>query len=150
MPLPPRVVKYSRNGIQFTSSVDRTQYLISELTRAALKEVGIFVSRQCNTRAMRLKGLKKSKRVRGKSSAFNYWVRKRETDLQVGIRHDTWYGVEQELGSNNQPKRSILRGSVYDNIQMIRQIEAQYLSAVEDELSATQLIDENEGGPGDV
>lgn len=150
MPIPPRVVKYSRNGIQFTSSVDRTQYLISELTRAALKEVGIFVARECNKRAMRLPGMKKSKRVRGRSSAFNYWVRKKETDLQVGIRHGTWYGTEQELGTNNQPRRGILRGSVYDNIHMIRQIEAQYLSAIEDELTASQLIDESEGGPGDV
>lgn len=173
MPLPPRVVKYTRNGVEFTSSVDRTQYLLSELTRAALREVGIFVSRECNKKAMALKGMKRSKRVRGKSSAFNYWVRKRETDLQVGIKHDSWYGVAQELGTPTrggigsgikgvpgpigasdkdrvQPRRGFLRGTVYDNIPMIRQIEAQYLSAIEDELAAEQMIDESEGGPADV
>lgn len=151
MPLPPRVVKYTRNGIQYTSSVDRAQYTLQELTRAALREVGIFVSRECNKRAMRLPGMRKSKRVRGRSSAFGYWVRKRETDLQVGIKHDTWYGVDQELGSKKQPQRQILRNAVNDNIAQIVEIESQYLSALESEAEALKLIDEEEfiGGADD-
>ena len=50
----------------------------------------------------------------------------------------------QELGGKNQPKRSILRDTVFESIDDIQKIEAQYLSAVEDELKAQQLINEAE------
>ena len=84
------------------------------------------------------------KRHRRVYNSTQYWVRRRETDLQIGYKHDTWYGVLQELGSKNQPKRSILRDTVYDNIGLIQQIEAQYLSAIEDEMRAQSLINEVE------
>lgn len=150
MGIPKSVVKMNRNGVTYTSSVDRASYTIKELTRAALRDVGRFVSRTANSSAMRLKGLKRSKRVRGKSSAFQFWVRKNEGDLQVGIKHGTWYGVDQELGANKQPKRGILRSSVYDNISTIVEIESKYLSALEDEAAALALISEEEySGGGD-
>ena len=146
----PSVVKFTRKGVAYTSSVDRVSYTIKELTRAALRDVGRYVSRTANSSAMKLKGLKKSRRVRGKSSAFQYWVRKNEGDLQVGLKHNTWYGVEQELGANKQPKRGILRASVYDHIQTIIEIESKYLSALEDEAAALALISEEEyQGGGD-
>lgn len=144
MSLPKSVVKFNRNGVTYTSSVDRVSYTIQELTRAALRDVGRYVSRTCNSAAMKLPGMKKSRRVRGKSSAFQYWVRKKETDLQVGIKHNTWYGADQELGTKNQPKRGILRASVYDNIAEIVKIESQYLSALESEAEALAKI-ESEG-----
>ena len=50
-----------------------------------------------------------------KAGLFSYWVRKKETDLQVGIKHNTWYGVLQELGDGNQPRRSILTSAVQQN-----------------------------------
>jgi hypothetical protein len=96
----------------------------------------------------KLPGLKKSRRP---AKGTHYWVRKREADLQIGFGHtkkglsgETWYGILQELGGKNQPKRSILRDTVYENIGLIRQIEAQYLSAIENELKAEQLISEEE------
>lgn len=152
MGAPKSVVKFSKNGVTYTSSVDRASYTIRELTRAALRDVGRFVSRTCNSAAMALPGLKKSKRVRGRSSAFQYWVRAREGDLQVGIKHGTWYGTDQELGTKNQPKRGILRASVYDNIAKIVEIESQYLSALEDEAAALAKIeseDDYKGGGED-
>ncbi|MDD6678323.1 MAG: hypothetical protein PUF71_02915 [Firmicutes bacterium] len=150
MSVPKSVVKINKNGVQYTSSVDRVSYTIRELTRAALRDVGRFVSRTCNSTAMQLPGLKKSRRVRGKSSAFQFWVRKQEADLQVGIRHGTWYGTDQELGSKNQPKRGILRNAVYNNIRQIIEIESQYLSALENEAAALAKISEEEyQGGGD-
>ena len=83
-------------------------------------------------------------------------MRKIETDLQVGIKHNTWYGVLQELGeagaavlhgrafTAHQPKRGILMSSTQDNIDEIRKIEGQYLSAIEDENKALGLISEEE------
>lgn len=152
MSAPRSVVKFSRGGVTYTSNVDFVKYSIQELTRAALRDVGRYVSRTANSAAMKLPGLKKSRRVRGKSSAFQYWVRRRETDLQVGIKHNTWYGVNQELGARNQPKRGILRNSVYDNIAQIIEIESKYLSALESEAAALAAIDEGDyqgGGEDD-
>ena len=74
-------------------------------------------------------------------------MRKKETDLQVGIKHNTWYGVLQELGDGNQPCKSILTSAVQQNIDEIRRIEGHYLSAVEDENRALGLIDEEEMQP---
>ena len=85
-------------------------------------------------------------------------MRKQEGDLLVGIHNvmknknpgETWYGMDQELGLNGQPKRAFLQTSVYENIRTIRDIEAQYLSAIEDEQQALALIDEEETfGDGD-
>lgn len=152
MSMPKSVVKFSKNGVTYTSSVERANYTIRELTRAALRDVGKFVSRTCNGAAMKLPGLKRSKRVRGRTSAFQYWVRKQESDLQVGIKHNTWYGADQELGTKNQPKRGILRSSVYDNIAQIVEIESQYLSALESEAAALAKIeseDDYQGGDED-
>lgn len=149
MSIPKSVVKFKKGKIVYTSSVDRAQYTIRELTRAALRDVGKYVSRTCNSAAMKLPGLKKSRRVRGRTSAFQYWARSKSCDLQVGIKHGTWYGEQQELGTRNQPKRGILRASVYDNIPTIIEIESKYLSALESEAEALRLIeseDDYQGG----
>lgn len=152
MSVPRSVVKFKKNGVEYISSVDFVQYTIRELTRAALRDVGRFVSRSCNSSARKLHGLAKSRRVRGKTSAFQFWVRKQECDLQVGIKHGAWYGVQQELGDSKVPKLGILRNTTYDNISTIVEIESKYLSALENEAEALALIGSEEdymGGGGD-
>lgn len=140
--MPKSVTKYSnKNGVTFISDVDRANYTLNELTRAALKDVAKVLRKKMLAKLRTLPGMKKNKRL---YKSTQYWVRKRETDLQVGFKHNTWYGVLQELGSKNQPKRSILRDTVFESIDEIQKIEAQYLSAVEDELKAQQLINEAE------
>jgi len=142
MSMPKSVTKYTnKNGITFKSSVDRANYTIQELSRAALKDVAKVIRKKMITKLKTLPGMKKNKRI---YSSTQYWVRKKETDLQVGFKHNTWYGVLQELGGNNQPKRSILRDTVFESIDDIQKIEAQYLSAIEDEVKAQALIDEIE------
>jgi HK97 gp10 family phage protein len=141
MPMPKSVTRVNKNGVKYISNVDRAQYTIKELSRAALKDVAKLVRRRMLDKARKMPGMRKGKRI---PNAFQYWVRKRETDLIVGIKHDTWYGVEQELGTNNQPKRSILRDTVYENISEIRVIQGKYLSAIENENRALGLINEEE------
>ena len=151
MSVPKSVVKINKNGVQYTSSVDRASYTILELTRAALRDAGKFIVRTANSKAMNLPGLKKSRRVRGKSSTFLYnvpWATTGLPHLEVGVTDDTWYGVQQELGTSKQPKRQILRNSAHDNIAQIIEIESQYLSALEDEAKALNLISEEEYGGG--
>lgn len=154
MSVPKSVVRFRRNGIEYISSVDRASYTIVELTRAALRDVGKFLTRTANSDAMKLKGLKKSRRVRGKTSTFLYnvpWAKKGLPHLEVGVTHDTWYGVEQELGTSKQPKRAILKKAAQLNVAKIIEIESQYLSALEDEARALSLINEGEykGGADD-
>ena len=45
MPTPKSVVKYKKTGIEYTSDVDKAEYLMFELTRAALRDVGKFLAR---------------------------------------------------------------------------------------------------------
>lgn len=151
----PSPMKFKKDGVEFTSSIDRCNYTIRELTRAALRDVGRYVVRMTTRKVRRLDGLGHTKYIQRR---FQFWVRKQEGDLQVGIHNvgnnknpgDTWYGIDQELGLNGQPKRGFLKESVYENIKTIRDIEAQYLSAIEDEQAALALIDEEETfGDGD-
>lgn len=151
MPLPKSVTKISRNGVEFVESVDRANYLITELTRAAMKDVARYVLKivRANVRAIS----NQTRKMRYAPLRYQYWVRKQECDLQLGIENtkfgaDTaWWADQAELGTGNQPKRGFLRSAVYDNIDTIRKIEAQYLSAIEDELNAQSMIDEEENDP---
>ncbi len=159
MPIPPSVTKTIKGNVTIVSSVDRCSYTIRELTRAALRDVGKYVCITCNRAAQRLYhgSMQHSKRVRTLKQNFQYWVRSRESDLQVGITHDSWYGVQQELGSSgnrnrgpsNMKKKGILTKAVYDNIAEIIKIESQYLSALEDEAEALALISAAERDGGD-
>lgn len=151
MSVPKSVVKINKKGVQYTSSVDRVLYTIIELTRAAVRDAGKYIVRTANSAAMKLPGLKKSRRVRGKTSTFLYdvpWAKTGLPHVDIGVTDDTWYGVEQELGTSKQPKRQILRNSVYNNIAQIIEIESQYLSALEDEAKALSLINEEEYSGG--
>ena len=154
MSVPKSVVKFKGTNVEYTSNVDFACYTIVELSRAAMRDVGKFITRTANSKAMKLKGLKKSRRVRGATSTFRYkvpWAKTGLPHLEVGVTHSTWYGEEQELGSSKQPKRAILRNSAHDNIAKIVEIESKYLSALEDEARALAMISEGEyeGGADD-
>jgi len=144
----PSVVKFTKNGVEYTSSVDRASYYIKELTRAAMRDVGRFILRECAKEVRKLNRYTKTMKYAPKR--YQMWVRKKENDLIVGIENtkygaeSAWWADQSELGTNGQPKRGILYNAVYNNIDKIREIEAQYLSAIEDEISAQALIDEEE------
>ena len=147
MSVPKSVVRFRKNGIEYTSSVDRAAYTLVELVRAALRDTGKYIVRTANSEAMKLPGLKKSRRVRGRSSTVLYnvpWAKTGLPHLEVGVKHGTWYGEQQELGTSSQPKRQILRNSAHNNIAQIVAIQSQYLSALEDEAEALRLISEEE------
>lgn len=136
MGVPKSVVKISRDGVEYISSVDRVNYTISELTRAALRDVGKFICKRTRQSIRRRTG----KLARN----TQYWVRKKDCDLQVGFKPGGFYGGFQELGTERQPKVGALYDTVKDNIKTIRDIEAQYLSAIEEEQRALSLIGEEE------
>lgn len=136
MALPRSVVKIRRDGVEFVSNVDRASYTLQELTRAALRDVGKLVCKRTRQQI--------SRRTGRLAKNTQYWVRKQETDLQVGFKPGGFYGGFQELGTEKQPKVGALYNAVKDNIKTIRDIEGKYLSAIEDEQRARSIIDEGE------
>jgi hypothetical protein len=149
MAAPKSVMKFNKNGVTFTESVDRANYFITELTRAAMKDVARYILRIVRGKVRGITN--KTRKMRYAAMRYQYWVRKKECDLQLGIENTArgantaWWADQAELGTAGQPARGFLRGTVYDNIATIRQIEAQYLSAIESEDES--LIDESENDP---
>lgn len=147
MAIPKSVTKTNKDGsVVYTQSVDRVNYTIRELTRAALRDVGKFVCKQ-----FRQSYYATFKRKSGRVGKYSqYWVKhkQKEIELQVGIKPNAFYGGYQELGSSKTTKHALLTNAVKDNIATIVEIESQYLSALEDEAKALSLISEEdyEGG----
>ena len=143
MAVPRSVTRITRDGVSFKSNIDRTKYLLKELQRAALRDTAKLIRKKMIVKLRKLPGMKRNKRV---YNSTQYWVRKQETDLQIGFKHNTWYGALSELGQKGQPARHILRGTVMENLDDIRRVQGQYLSAISDENRALGLIDV-EGNP---
>lgn len=148
MAVPKSVVKLSKKGVEYTSSVDRVNYTITELTRRAMMDVGRFILYEV---AAKVRGINKfTKKARYAPKRYQMWVPKRENYLVLGIENTkkgantAWWADQSELGTDGQPRRGFLTETVRDNIDKIREIEAQYLSAIEDENKAIELINEEE------
>ncbi len=129
-------MKLNKKGIRFESSVDVVLWSMDQLILAALKDTSRFLKYELTKKIRGLKGMKKSKRA---NRATQTWVRKRDKDLQIGFGHnkkgltgETWYGGLQEVGDRNQPKRGLLRETVYENIGALERIQAQYLKALDE------------------
>lgn len=147
MSVPKSVTTVTREGVEFTSSVDRVNYTMKELCRAALRDVGKFICKR-----FRQAYYSHFRRGAGRVGKYTqYWVKWKREDvpsLQVGIKKNAFYGAFQELGDSRNEKLGLLTKSTEDNINTIIQIESQYLSAMEDEAKALSMISEEdyEGG----
>lgn len=139
MAMPRSVVKIKKNNVEFISNVDRANHTMRELVMRANYDVARLLIRRMRQEARKSPSMKRLPKRRF-NSTFQYWVRKIDKDLLVGIKANTWYGVEGELGTNNQPKRGILRNTTFNHIADIRRIQGAYLSAIEDENRAMGLI----------
>lgn len=140
MAIPKSIIKVKKGNVEYISNVDRVQYTLEELSRAALRDVGKFI---CNKFRNSYYGI--FKRKKGKVGRYTqYWVRKKDCDLQVGIKSFGFYGAFQEFGSSKTKKIGLLQKTVNENIPKIIEIESKYLSALEDEAKALALINENE------
>ncbi len=145
MPMPKSVIRFNKNGIKYVSSVDKAQYTIFELSRAALRDVGKLVAR--TFRKSYYQHFKKNSGRVGKYT--QYWVKanrkyQKNPELQVGIKTFGFYGGFQEFGTSQTPRLGLLGKAVQENIAEIVKIESQYLSALEDEATALSMIDEGE------
>ena len=140
MPVPKSVTKVTKDGVEFTDSVDRCKYTLNELSRAALRDVGKYVVKETRKNFADA-GIKRTGRG---AKQIQYWVRKRETDLLVGIKKPGFYLGFHEMGTSKHRSIGALSGAVYNNIGAIRDIEGKYLSSIENEQAALALIDDGE------
>lgn len=138
--MPKSVTKIKKGNVEYISSVDKVQYTLEELSRAALRDVGKFI---CNKFRSGYYGIF-SKKKGNVGRYTQYWVRKKECDLQIGIKPSAFYGAFQEFGSSKTKKVGLLQKTVNENIAEIVEIESKYLSGLEDEAKALALIDEKE------
>lgn len=158
MSVPKSVVKIKKNGVQYTSSVDRANYFLFELSRAAMRDVGKYVRkkfRQAYYQTFR-------KHTGEGPKAISYTVisgrNTKYPRVEIGIRHSApgkpvpgFYTYFHEVGTSRHKKYGLLSKTVYENIPEIIEIESQYLSGLEDEARALSLIDEEEySGGGDA
>lgn len=60
MSVPKSVIRFKSDSVIVTSEVDRANYTIRELTRAAMRDVGKYVVRLCNMAAQKRQGMKKT------------------------------------------------------------------------------------------
>ena len=133
----PKAVKITKNGVEFVSNVERLQYTLKELERAALRDVGKLVCKRTKQQIKRRTGrLAKN---------TQYWVRSKQKvpDLQVGFKPGGFYGLYQEIGTSKSPKIGALSNAAEDNISDIIKIESQYLSGIGTE-DAESLIKEGD------
>ncbi len=148
MPLPKGNVKITAKGVEYTSNVERCKYTLKELIIASYTDIHRLVLYRARQKFSKLRGMRKKSNFKFRAT-FQYWIRKRDVDMQLGIRSDRWYGSQQELGTRNQPKKEILRSTVMENLDEIIKIEALYLSSIEDEAKALGIIQKAEGEPNE-
>lgn len=143
-------IKFKKGNAEVTyeSNLDATQYFIYELNRAALRDVGKFVTKlfraayyQHFTRRTGNAGkATKYKVISGKSTSA--------PRVQIGLktgRVEGFYAYFQELGTSKQEKLGLLTHAVQDNVPEIVKIESQYLSGLSDEAARLEsMISEDE------
>lgn len=116
----PPSVKLKKDGVEYQNNCDQAMYYIEQLIQAALKDTGKFITKEA-----RKKIPKKSGRAR---KFTQYWVRKKDLDLQVGYKPSGFYGGFFETGTEKTPKIAPIYSSVKENIDTIQRIQGQYLS----------------------
>ena len=157
MSIPKSVVKLKKDGIVYTSNVDKCKYYIFELSRAGLRDVGKFCTKKF--RESFYSKFKRHTGDAGKATRYKVYSNKKTKfpRAEIGLPHahkgnpvDGFYAYFQEVGSSKQPKLGILANVVQSNVDEIIKIESQYLSALETEARVQQLISEKEyEGDGD-
>lgn len=143
----PRGARITRNGIEFVNNVDAVLYTLKELIRAALRD-------SCKLLCNRFRQAYYShfKRRKGRVGRYTqYWVRSKQDipDAQVGIKPNGFYGGFEEFGSSKTPRLGLWTSTAQDNIGNIQQLQAQYLSALNEESPSIESEGDYEGGADD-
>lgn len=151
MSVPKSVIRTTKDGFTIVDNVDKTNYCIHELCRAALRDSAKYI--RANFKQSYYSTFHKNTGNAGKSLASEVISGKKTLypRMNIGIPKaykgkevKGFYSIFQEIGSSKQPKLGILQNAVESNIPQLIEIQSQYLSALEDEAKALSMIDEAE------
>lgn len=143
------LVKNGKAEVTYEDNFDAAEYFIHELNRAALRDVGKFV-----TKLFRTAYYQHFQKITGKAGkATKYKVissaKTTAPRVQIGLKTgqvEGFYAYFQEFGtSTGIPRLGLLTHAVEDNVAEIIKIESQYLSGLSDEAAQLEsLINEND------
>lgn len=148
MGAPKSVIKIKKDGVHYESEVDKCEYYLHELTRAALRDVGKFIAKTFKTSFY--SHFKRNTGGAGRATKYKVWsnAKTKYPRVDIGLKTgqvDGFYAYFQEFGTSKTPRLGLLQKAAKDNIDEIIKIESQYLSALsKDESTAKSLIDETE------
>lgn len=143
------LVKDGKTEVKYETNVDACEYYIFELTRAALRDVGKFVTKAF--KAAYYSHFTKNTGEAGKATKYKVWSSKDTLypRVQIGLNNKAkgFYAYFQEFGTStgNVPKLGLLTKTVQENVAEIVKIESQYLSGLSAEAARLEsLIDEQD------
>ncbi len=147
-------VKDGKVNITYESNLDAAQYYLFELTRAALRDVGKFVTKVFRTAYYQ--HFQKRTGNAGKATKYKVWAGAKTTAprVQIGLKTgqvDGFYAYFQEFGtSTGIPRLGLLTHAVEDNVAEIVKIESQYLSGLSDEAERLDALINEDDMEGDA
>lgn len=143
------LVKNGKAEVTYEENFDAAEYFIHELNRAALRDVGKFVTKLFKTSYYQ--NFNKNTGKAGKATKYKVISSAKTTAprVQIGLKTgqvEGFYAYYQEFGtSTGIPRLGLLTHAVEDNVEEIIKIESQYLSGLSDEASKLEsLINEND------
>ena len=151
MGLPKSVVKIKKDGVEYISSVDKTQYTMLELERAALRDSGKLLKKRTRAKIPKDTGDTRKtvatwvrKPWKGRAAHLQIGVYNFKTANKKGLEYSGYYFHILEFGSRLVRALRPLSSTARESVEDMRKIQAQYLGYIDDELKAKQLIDESE------
>ena len=114
------LVKDGKTEVTYERNFDAAEYYIFELARAALRDVGKFVTKAFRTAYYQ--HFQKHTGDAGKATKYKVWSGKSTTSprVQIGLKtgqNDGFYAYFQEFGtSTGIPRLGLLSNTVHDNI----------------------------------
>lgn len=155
MPTPKSVVKFKNDHVEYVSEVDKAEYLIYELTRAALRDCGKLIVRRF--RESFYSHFKRRTGDAGRATRYKVYSNKNTLYPRVDIgfksgKSTGFYAYFQEFGANFKklnhppiPKLGLFRKSAEDNLAELLKIQEVYLGKLnEDDSACERLINEEE------
>lgn len=151
MPMPKSVTKINKNGVTYISNVDRVQYTMKELIKAALRDVAKILRYTAKKRTPKDEGNAKKNigtwvredRNTGEIALF-FGVYNAKTARKKNLQPASFYFHILEFGSRFVRGLKILTNSTMDNLDNIRNTQAKYLSFIENETKAMSVIKEED------
>lgn len=143
------LVKNGKTEVTYEDNFEAAGYYIHELNRAALRDVGKFVTKLFRTAYYQ--HFQKHTGNAGRATKYKVIASATTTAprMQIGLKTgqvEGFYAYFQEFGtSNGIPRLGLLTHAVEDNVAEIIKIESQYLSGLSDEAAALEaMVNEND------